>query len=84
MDRSEYQMGLTTVADPQGQDPGDAGLFFALRTTTARAAAGYLASGITPTPRHLPRPSENRFGEQFVFTLARVTRSGTVASGNLG
>ena len=82
MDRSETREGLTMV-DPEGKDPGDAGLVFAAQNHHDPRC------GRPPRVRNTDRPGlyygyfENRYGEQFVFTFDRETGTGTVAGGDL-
>ena len=72
------------MADPQGPDPGDAGLVFAAHNNHDPRC------GRPPRLRDTDDPSfyygyfENRHGEQFVFTFDRTTRAGTVWGGDLG
>jgi hypothetical protein len=71
------------MADPQGQDPGDAGLVFAAHNQHDPSC------GRPPGLRNTANPGlyygyfENYFGEQFVFTFDRATGTGTVAGGDL-
>ena len=72
------------MARPKAQDPGDAGLVFAAYNTH------HERSGAPPRLRNTDHPRlyngyfENRYGEQFVFTFDRATRTGTVSGGDLG
>jgi hypothetical protein len=72
------------MADPEGQDPGDAGLVF--------AAHNHHDERCGPPPRLRNTDNlalyygyfENRYGEQFVFTFDRTTGTGTVSGGDPG
>jgi hypothetical protein len=72
------------MADPERQDPGDAGLVFAAHNNHDPRC------GRPPRVRNADNPElyhgyfENRFGEQFVFTFDRATGTGTVSGGDLG
>ena len=72
------------MAKPKAQDSGDAGLVFAAHNTH------YERCGAPPRLRNTGNPGlyygyfENRYGEQFVFTFDRATRTGTVSGGDLG
>jgi hypothetical protein len=72
------------MADPEGQDPGDAGLVFAAHNNHDRRC------GQPPHLRNIDNLGlyygyfENRYGEQFVFTFDRATGTGTVSGGDLG
>jgi hypothetical protein len=72
------------MATPMGQDPGDDGLVFAAHNNHDERC------GAPPRLRNTDNPGlyygyfENRYGEQFVFTFDRVTRTGTVSGGDLG
>ena len=72
------------MAKPKGQDPGDAGLVFAAENNHHERC------GPPPRLRNIANPGlyhgyfENRYGEQFVFTFDRATRTGTVSGGDLG
>jgi hypothetical protein len=72
------------MADPEGQDPGDAALVFAAHNNHGPRCG--------PPPRFRNTDDlglyygyfENRYGEQFVFTFDRATLTGTVSGGDLG
>ena len=72
------------MADPEGQDPGDAGLVFAAHNNHDPRCG--------PPPRLRTTDNvglyygyfENRYGEQFVFTFDRGTGTGMVSGGDLG
>ena len=72
------------MADPERQDPGDAGVVFAAYNTH------HERYGTPPRRRNAANPGlyhgyfENRYGEQFVFTFDRATGTGTVSGGDLG
>ena len=72
------------MADPEGQDPGDAGLVFAAHNNHDPRC------GRPPRVRTTDNQDlhhgylENRHGEQFVFTFDRATGTGTVSGGDLG
>jgi hypothetical protein len=72
------------MADPEGQDPGDDRLVFAAHNNHDRRC------GQPPRVRNTDNPVlyhgyfENRYGEQFVLTFDRATRTGTVSGGDLG
>ncbi len=72
------------MANPTGQDSGDAGLIFAVYNTH------HARCGAPPRLRNTDNPGlyygyfENRYGEQFVFTFDRATGTGTVSGGDLG
>jgi hypothetical protein len=72
------------MADPEGQDPGDAGLVFVAHNNHDPRC------GRPPRVRNTDNPGlyhgyfENRYGEQFVFTFDRATGTGTVSGGDLG
>jgi hypothetical protein len=72
------------MADPERQDPGDAGLVFAAHNNHD------LRCGQPPRVHNTDNPGryygyfENRYGEQFVFTFDRATLTGTVSGGDLG
>jgi hypothetical protein len=72
------------MADPEEQDPGDAGLVFAAHINHDPRC------GWPPRVRNTDNPGlyygyfENRYGEQFVFTFDRATGTGTVSGGDLG
>ena len=72
------------MADPAGQDPGDARLVFAAHNNHDKRC------GRPPRLRNTDHLGlyygyfENRYGEQFVFTFDRATGTGTVSGGDLG
>jgi hypothetical protein len=72
------------MADLEGQEPGDAGLVFAVHNNHDPRC------GRPPRLRNTANPGlyhgyfENRYGEQFVFTFDRATLTGTVSGGDLG
>ena len=72
------------MVDPEGPDPGDAGLVFAAKNTHDPRC------GSPPRLRNTADPGlyygyfENRYGEQFVFTFDRATGTVTVSGGDLG
>ena len=72
------------MADPEEQDPGDAGFVFAAHNNHDPRC------GWPPRVRNTDNPGlyygyfENRYGEQFVFTFDRATGTGTVSGGDLG
>ena len=72
------------MADPEGQDPGDAGLVFAAHNNHDERC------GRPPQLRNTDNLGlyygyfENRYGEQFVFTFDRTTGTGTVSGGDPG
>jgi hypothetical protein len=82
--RSDYCKGLTTMVDPEGKDPGDAGLVFAAHNNHDPRC------GRPPRLRNTADPGlyygyfENHYREQFVFTFDRATGTGTVSGGDLG
>jgi hypothetical protein len=67
-----------------GRDRGDLGLVFAAHNTHTEHC------GAPPRLRNTANPGlyhgyfENRYGEQFVFTFDRATKTGTVSGGDLG
>jgi hypothetical protein len=72
------------MVDPEGNDPGDAGLVFAAHNNHDPRC------GRPPRLRNTADPGcyygyfENRYGEQFVFTFDRTTGAGTISGGDLG
>jgi hypothetical protein len=72
------------MVDPEGPDPDDAGLVFAVQNNHDPRC------GSPPRVRNTADPGlyygyfENRYGEQFVFTFDRATGAGTVRGGDLG
>ncbi len=72
------------MADPEGQDPGDAGLVFVAHNNHDPRC------GRPPRVRNTDNPGlyygyfENRYGEQFIFTFDRATGTGTVSGGDHG
>ena len=72
------------MADPQGPEPGEAGLVFAAQNNHDPRC------GRPPRLRNTDNPGlyygyfENFYGEQFVFTFDRATGTGTVLGGDLG
>ena len=72
------------MAIPKPHDPGDVGLVFVAHNTHDERC------GPPPRLRNTDNPGlyhgyfENRYGEQFVFTFDRATRTGTVSGGDLG
>ena len=72
------------MVDPEGPDPGDAGLVFAAHNNHDPQC------GPPPRLRNTDNLGlyygyfENRSGEQFVFTFDRATGAGTVSGGDLG
>ena len=72
------------MAKPKDQDPGDAGIVFTAYNTH------HERGGAPPCLRNIDHTGlyhgyfENRYGEQFVFTFDRATRTGTVSGGDLG
>ena len=71
------------MVDPEGPDPGAAGLVFAAYNNHDPRC------GRPPRLRNTADPGlyygyfENRYGEQFVFTFDRATGTGTVSGGDL-
>ena len=66
-----------------GQDRGDVGLVFAAYNAhTEHCGAPRLRNTANPDLYH--GYFENRYGEQFVFTFDRATKTGTVSGGDLG
>ncbi len=69
---------------PKAQDPGDISLVFAANNTHSGRC------GAPPRLRNTDNLGlyhgyfENRYGEQFVFTFDRATKTGTVSGGDLG
>ena len=67
------------MAKPKDQGPGDAGLVFAAHNTHDERC------GAPPRLRNTENPGlyygyfENRYGEQFVYTIDRATLTGTVS-----
>ena len=72
------------MARPKDQDPGDAGLVFAADNTHHERSGAPPRLCNTDNPRLYNGYFENRYGEQFVFTFDRATRTGTVSGGDLG
>ena len=72
------------MTDPEGQDPGDAGLVFLAHNNHDPRC------GPPPRRRNIDNPGlyygyfENRYGEQFAFTFDRGRKTGMVAGGDLG
>jgi hypothetical protein len=72
------------MANPEGQDPGEVGLVFAAHNIHDPSC------GRPPRLRNIDNPGlyygyfENRYGEQFLFTFDRATKTGTVSGGDLG
>jgi hypothetical protein len=72
------------MVDPEEKDLGDAGLVFAAYNNHDPSR------GLPPRLRNTADPGlyygdfENRYGEQFVFTIARATGTGTISGGDLG
>jgi hypothetical protein len=72
------------MAKPKRQDPGDVGLVFTAHNTHDERC------GPPPHLRNTANPGlyygyfENRYGELFVFTFDRATRTGSVSGGDLG
>lgn len=72
------------MAKPTDQNSGDVGLVFSAYNTHHERC------GPPPRLRNTDSPGlhhgyfENRYGEQFVFTFDRATRTGTVSGGDLG
>jgi hypothetical protein len=82
--RSDSWKGLTTMVDPEGQDPGDARLVFAAHNTHDPRCGRPLGLRNTTDPGLYYGYFENRYGEQFVFTFDRKRGTGTVSGGDLG
>jgi hypothetical protein len=84
VDHSDSRKGPTLMADPEGQDPGDAGLVFVAHNNHDPRC------GRPPRVRNTDNPGlyygyfENRYGEQFIFTFDRATGTGTVSGGDHG
>jgi hypothetical protein len=72
------------MVDPQGQEPGDAGLVFAARNNHDPRCGRPPGLRNTADPGLYHGYFENRHGEQFVFTFDRATGAGTVSGGDLG
>ena len=74
----------TAMTIPKAQDPGDISLVFAANNTHSGRC------GEPPRLRNTDNLGlyygyfENRYGEQFVFTFDRATKTGTVSGGDLG
>jgi hypothetical protein len=70
--RSDCWEGPTLMGDPEGEDPGDAGVVFAANDNDdpRRGRPPHLRN--TADPRLYYGYFENRYGEQFVFTFMRV------------
>ena len=72
------------MAIPKVQDPGDVGLVFVAHNNHDERC------GPPPRLRNTDNPGlyygyfENRYGEQFVLTFDRETKTGTVSGGDLG
>jgi hypothetical protein len=72
------------MADPEGKGPSDVGLVFAAHNNHDPRR------GRPPRVRNTDNPGlyhgyfENRYGEQFVFTFDRATRTGMISGGDLG
>jgi hypothetical protein len=72
------------MAIPKSHEPGGAGLVFVAHNNHDERC------GKPPRLRNIDNPGlyygyfENRYGEQFVFTFDRATKTGTVSGGDLG
>jgi hypothetical protein len=67
-----------------GQDRGDVGLVFAAYNVHTQHCGAPPRLRTTANPGLYHGYFENRYGEQFVFTFDRATRTGTVSGGDLG
>jgi hypothetical protein len=72
------------MADPEGQDPGDAGLVFAAHNHHDPRCGPPLRLRNADNLGLYYGYFENRYGEQFTFTFDRGTGTGTVSGGDLG
>src|SRR5437762_5947668 len=72
------------MVDPQGQEPGDAGLVFAAHNNHDPRCGPPPGLRNTADPGLHHGDFENRYGEQFVFTFDLATGAGTVSGGDLG
>ena len=72
------------MVDPEGKDPGDAGLVFAAHNVHGPNCGQPPALRNTAVPGLNYGYFENRYGEQFVFTFDRATAAGSVSGGDLG
>jgi hypothetical protein len=72
------------MAIPKAHEPGDVGLIFVAYNNHDERC------GTPPRLRNIDNPGlyygyfENRYGEQFVLTFDRATKTGTVSGGDLG
>jgi hypothetical protein len=72
------------MAIPKAHEPGEVGPVFVAHNSHDEPC------GPPPRRRNTDNPGlyhgyfENRYGEQFVFTFDRATRTGTVSGGDLG
>jgi hypothetical protein len=82
--RSDSWNGTTAMAIPKAHAPGDVGLVFVAHNNHDQRC------GAPPRLRNIDNPGlyygyfENRYGEQFVLTFDRVTKTGAVSGGDLG
>ena len=67
----------------KGQEPGNAGLVFVAWNTHSPSCGEPPRVRTTENPGLYYGYFENRFGEQFVFTFDRTTKTGTVSGGDL-
>jgi hypothetical protein len=81
---SDSRKGLTTMAEPEGKDPGDTGLVFAAQNNHDPRCGRPPRVRNTDNPERYHGYFENRYGEQFIFTFDRATQLGTVSGGDLG
>ena len=72
------------MVDPEGPDPGDAGLVFAAHNNHDPRCGRPPRLRNTDDPGFYHGYFENRYGEQFVFTFDRATGTVTVSGGDLG
>jgi hypothetical protein len=72
------------MVDPEGQDPGDAGLVFAAHNNHDPRCGRAPRVCNTDNSGLYHGYFENRYGEQFVFMFDRAAGTGTVAGGDLG
>jgi hypothetical protein len=82
--RSNSWKGTTAMASLTAHESGDVGLVFVVHNNHDERC------GTPPRLRNIDHPGryygyfENRYGERFVFTFDRETKTGTVSGGDLG
>jgi hypothetical protein len=72
------------MAIPKAHDPGDVDLVFVARNNHDERCGPPTRLRNTDNPGLYYGYFENRYGEQFVFTFDRETKTGTVSGGDLG